>query len=212
MNGNKIGSPAPAVTSALVLPEPCRESGRSLERVLFERRSVREFARAPLPLAEVSQLLWAAQGFVSRNGHRTTPSAVALYPLEVYLVAGNIRDLDAGVYRYEPSVHRIVRVSAGDCRRALAEAALGQTWLDESAAILTIAAVERRTTRKYGQRGVRYVYMEAGQAAQNVLLQAIALDLVAAPVGAFDDEAIRAVVGLRAEEKPLYLIPIGRPR
>lgn len=205
-------SEAAALASPLVLHEPNRDSAHPLERALFERRSVRELSDVLLSLAEVSQLAWATQGLVSRSGHRTTPSAGALNPLELYLVAGNVRELAAGVYRYEPQEHRITRVAMGDCRSALAEAALGQAWLEDSAAILIIAADERRTTRKYGQRGVHYVHMEAGHSGQNALLQAVALGLAAAPVGALEDEAVRAVVGLPADEQPLYLIAVGRPR
>lgn len=210
MNGGEVQSRS--ANSSLVLPQPSRDGAHSLEQALFERCSVREFSRLPLSLAEVSQLLWAAQGRVSRDGRRTAPSAGALYPLELSLVAGNVRELAAGVYRYEPAEHRIACMATGDCRGALAEAALGQAWIEEAPAVLTIAAVERRVTRKYGQRGVRYVHIEAGHAGQNALLQAVALGLGAAPVGAFDDEAVRAIAGLRPDERPLYLIVIGRRR
>jgi len=209
MNSIEIGNPL--LTSSTRLHKPLRESAYSFERALYERHSLREFGAAPLPLAAVSQLLWSAQG-VSRSGHRTTPSAGALYPLELYLVAGNVRDLAAGVYRYDPAEHRLSEAAAADRRNALAEAALGQTWIADAAIILAIAAVERRTTHKYGERGVRYVYIEAGHAGQNVLLQAVALGLGSAPVGAFDDDAVAAVLSLRASEQPLYLIAVGEPR
>lgn len=194
------------------LPEPRRDSGYSLERALTDRRTVREFGAAALPLADLAQLAWAAQGVISASGRRTTPSAGALYPLEVYVVAANVQDLAPGVYRYQPSIHRLAALAEGDRRKTLAEAAWGQRWMEQVPAILVIAAVERRTTAKYGQRGVRYAHMEAGHAAQNVLLQARALDLDAALVGAFTDADVQAALGLPRDARPLYLVPVGRPR
>lgn len=197
---------------AVALPEPRRDSGVSLERTLAERRTVREFGPVALRLAELAQLAWAAQGVIAPSGRRTTPSAGALYPLEVYILAANVQDLAPGVYRYQPSLHRLAAVAEGDRRGELAEAAWGQRWIAQAPVILVIAAVERRTTGKYGQRGVRYAHMEAGHAAQNALLQAAALDLDAALVGAFTDSEVQAVLGLPRDARPLYLVPVGRPR
>jgi len=197
---------------AVTLPEPRRDSGVSLERTLAERRTVREFGPAALCLAELAQLAWAAQGVIAPSGRRTAPSAGALYPLEVYILAANVRDLAPGVYRYQPSLHRLAAVAEGDRRGELAEAAWGQRWIAQAPVILVIAAVERRTTGKYGQRGVRYAHMEAGHAAQNALLQAAALDLDAALVGAFTDSEVQAALGLPRDARPLYLVPVGRPR
>ena len=194
------------------LPEPRRDGAYPLERALQERRSVREFAKVPLRLEELAQLLWAAQGQVAPAGHRTAPSAGALYPLELFAVAGNVQDLAAGVYRYQPSLHRLAPIKEGDRRKQLVEAAWGQRWIAQAPAILVIAAVERRTTAKYGARGVRYVHMEAGHAAQNILLQAVALGLGATVVGAFGDAEVKAAAALPEDAQPLYLVPVGRPR
>jgi SagB-type dehydrogenase family enzyme len=207
-----LASVAAGIEPALTLPEPRRDSAFPLERALSERRSVREFRDTPLRLEELAQLVWAAQGRVTQSGHRTAPSAGALYPLELFVVAGNVQDLAAGVYRYQPSLHGLAPLAEGDRRKQLVEAAWGQRWLAQAPAIVVIAGVERRTTGKYGARGVRYVHLEAGHAAQNVLLQAVALGLGATVVGAFSDAEVKAVAALRADEQPLYLIPVGRPR
>jgi SagB-type dehydrogenase family enzyme len=204
--GNRMPS---AATIAL---SPPRTTGTlSLEEALQKRRSVRDFLGTPISLEDVSQLSWAAQG-VTHDGDRTAPSAGALYPLELYLVAGEVRDLPAGIYRYVPRRHQIEEIRRGDFRNGLAAAALHQDWLKNSAAILVFAAVEERTTGKYGARGLRYIPMEAGHAAQNVLLQAVALGLGGTPVGAFDDERMARVLELPGGEKVLYLVPIGKPR
>ena len=192
------------------LPKPRAEGPLSLERSLLARRSVRSYSRAALSLEDVSQLLWAAQGITGRGGYRTAPSAGALYPLETFLCAGRVEGLPAGVYKYRPQAHDLLRLAEGDLRGKLAEAALGQTWIREAPATVALAAVFRRVTGRYQQRGVRYAWMEAGHAAQNVLLQAVALGLGAVPVGAFDDRSVQRLLRMASEEEPLCLIPAGR--
>ena len=139
---------------------------------------------------------------------RTAPSAGALYPLELYLVAGMVRGLDPGVYKYAPAGHKLVKMIAGDQRHELASAAHGQ---DAVAAVLVFTAVERRTARKYGSRGMRYVHIETGHASQNVFLEATALGLGTVVVGAFEDDAVGELLHLPEGEAPLYLMPLGRP-
>lgn len=193
------------------LPQPNSDSDFSLERALKQRRSVRNFSGAALALNEIAQLLWSAQGITSPDGLRTAPSAGALYPLEIILAAGNVTGLDPGVYRYDPSGHLLTPVSEGDRRAELARAALGQLWMQTAPAVIAFGAVEERTTRKYGSRGIPYVYIEVGHSAQNVFLQAQALGLGAAVVGAFDDARIASILQMPKEERPLYLMPVGKP-
>ncbi|HIP52763.1 MAG TPA: SagB/ThcOx family dehydrogenase [Chromatiales bacterium] len=197
---------------AVMLPEPRQKSGLSIEQALLRRRSQREFSPAPLELMEVGQLVWAAQGISSREGLRTAPSAGALYPLEVYLAAGHVTGLEAGVYRYDQHRHRLVQVTAGDKRNSLADAAWGQAWVAEAPVVIVLAAVYECTTAKYGRRGLRYVHMEAGHAAQNLCLQGVSLGLGTTTVGAFSDDEVKRALGLTGSEAPLYLLPVGRPR
>ena len=142
---------------------------------------MREFAPEPLSLQTAAQLLWAAQGISSPHGLRTAPSGGALYPLELHLVAGKVAGLPAGIYRYDPAEHGLTRTARGDLRPALARAALNQSWIGEAPAAVVIAAVPRRSTRKYGERGIRYVHIEVGHAGQNLLLQAAGLGLGGVP-------------------------------
>ena len=90
------------------------------------------------------------------------------------------------------------------------QAALNQTWMQDAPAIIALTAIYERTTGKYGQRGIQYVHMEVGGAAQNVYLQAESMDLGTVFVGAFQDEEIKKILGLVAEEQPLALLPVGR--
>ena len=197
--------------AAVQLPEPRQEGAISVEQALARRRSVRDFRATPLPLASVGQLLWAAQGITNPRGDRTAPSAGALHPLEVYLVAGAVTGLEPGVYRYEPGRHQLLRVAVGDVRRDLARAALEQDWVADAPGILVLAGVYERSARKYGQRAPRYVHMEVGHAAQNVYLQAVALDLGTVVVGAFRDRQLARVLALPAEVQPLGVMPVGKP-
>lgn len=217
--GCTVATPTPSRTPTtspqypvIKLPEPRLRGEISLEETLLERRSVRDYAPGSLRLEEVSQLLWAAQGVTAEWGGRTAPSAGALYPLETYLVVGNVESLSPGVYKYNPEGHELVKVRDGDVREQLAVATLGQTCVKEGTISIVIAAVYERTTGKYGERGVRYVHMEAGHAAQNIYLQATALDLGMVTVGAFHDDQVKDIVGLSGNESPLYVIPVGRKK
>ena len=206
---------ASSITSELAgvikLLEPRPDSPTSVEAALRRRRSVREFKKEALTLAEVSQLLWATQGLTDPEGMRTAPSAGALYPLEVLLVVGKEGVLPAGLYRYRPQGHELISFVEGDKRARLAAAALDQDWLTGAPVTIVIAAVYERTARKYGQRAERYVHMEVGHAAQNVHLQAITLDLGTVVVGAFDDAEVKRLLTLADNEEPLCLMPVGRP-
>lgn len=194
------------------LPQPQRDGKVSLERCLAQRRSVRAFRDAPLSLSELSQLLWAAQGITGGERLRTAPSAGALYPLEVYVVAGKVEGLAPGIYKYRPSGHSLVQMAPEDRRRALAEAALNQQFIAEAPAVFVIAGVYERTAKRYGERAPRYVHIEVGHVGQNICLQAVALGLASVTVGAFRDAEVQRVVGMPAEEAALYILPVGRPR
>jgi len=194
----------------ITLPSPSFNTGIPLEQALLHRRSIREFSKEPLNIGEVSQMLWAAQGITHFEGFRTAPSAGALYPLEVYLVCGDVTGLERGIYHYIPHSHELSMKLQGDFRNELFNAALGQSWVFDGAVCFVITGVYDRTTRKYGSRGIRYVDMEAGHTAQNLLLQATALGLGGVTVGAFYDNHVRRIIDVGADEFPLYLIPVGR--
>ncbi len=196
----------PSPVGEIPLPTPSQSGEISLEEALTRRRSIREYTEEGLTSEEISQLLWAGQGIADPRGFRTAPSAGALYPLELYLAT------QEGAYHYLPSSHGSALVSEEDLRGGLWEAGLKQDALREAPAIIVVAAVYARTEGKYGPRAERYVKLEAGHAAQNILLQAIALGLGAVPIGAFHDEKVQEVLALPSDHKPLYLIPVGHPR
>jgi SagB-type dehydrogenase family enzyme len=204
--------PAAAQESDMIpLPAARRDGGASIERVLAERRSVRQYRDEQLSLEAAAQLLWAAQGVTRADGsRRTAPSAGALYPLEAYLVAGSVQGLEPGVYRYVAGRHALVRVHGGDVRAALADAALAQRSITEAPASIVLTGVHARTRERYGDRTTRYVDMEVGAAAQNVALQAVSLGLGCVYVGAFRDATMTQVLRLPADHAPLAILPVGR--
>ena len=200
-------STSPEPTSAgRDLPKPRFLGTRSLEETLAARRSVREFTQEPLTEAEISQLLWAAQGITSEEGRRTSPSAGALYPLELYLVTAS------GLSRYLPTKHQLLPQDDRDLRSAVQATALGQRSIGDAPAVFVMAGVYARTRQKYGNGAERYVDMEAGHAAQNLILQAVAMDLGGITIGAFEDRKLSNVLSMPDHHDPLYIIPIGHPR
>lgn len=192
-------------TERIKLPQPNTSGTISIEGTLLKRRSVRSYTDEDLSIEEISQLLWAAQGVTDSRGFRTAPSAGALYPLNIYITKSD------GTFAYNPTSHELIKLSESDIRRPLYTAGLYQEAIADAPAVFIITAVFQRTTKKYGDRGIQYVYIEAGHAAQNLLLQATALDLGGVTIGAFIDEQVSDIMALSTEETPIYIIPVGHP-
>ncbi len=193
----------------IVLPEPAHDSDTSIEAALWARRSTRNFSEEAITLEQLGQLLWAGQGITDPSGKRTAPSAMALYPLKVYAVVGNVEGVAAAIYAYDPTTHTLSRLIDGDQRQALAQAATGQTSVKQGAVAFVITAVYEAETRMFDDRGIRFVHLEAGHAAQNICLQAVGLKLGTVTVGSFTDASVQKVLGLPDDEIPLYIIPAG---
>ena len=193
------------------LPPPVKQGGMSLAAALTVRRTVRRFASRPLDLAQISQLLWSADGRSDPRGLRTAPSAGATYPLDLYLVVGErgVKDLPAGVYHYRVEAHALAPVAPGDARGAVARASLHQSWMIQAPVMVVITGEYRRCIARYGERGVRYTHMEAGNVSQNLFLAAEALGLGAGIVGAFEDKALAQVMKLPPAHEPLLVMPVG---
>ena len=194
------------------LPQPDVTGQVSLEKTIKRRRTIRSFASRGITLKDFSQMLWAAQGIIEEGGfRRSVPSGGALYPLDVYAVVGEngVQEIESGVYHYEPRTHEITLVKEGDLRRELAKAALGQRWMAGAPVSLIVTAEYKRSSSKYGERGVRYSMIEAGHVGQNIFLQAEALGLGAGIVGAFHDQEVIWVAKLNQGHEPLLIMPVG---
>ncbi len=193
------------------LPDMPHQGAMSVEAALWARHSTRGFTRDSIALADLGRLLWAAQGVNRPNSHRTAPSAMATYPLELYVVASRVRDLPAGVYRYRPMTHEVERVAGGDKLPELVSSAVRSAWIGDAAVVFVFAADQGRATR-LRDRAERWMGVEVGAAAQNLALEAAALDLGGTFVGSADDAALARIVGLPASQRPMGLVPVGRPR
>ncbi len=191
------------------LPEIKEKSNVSVEEAIKNRRSIRNFKDQEVALSDLSQILWAAQG-VTEEEYRASPSAGATYPLEVYVFIRKVDGLESGIYRFIPEDHSLIKLEEGDFSKKLQKAALNQGFIGEASFKIVFSAIYERTTKRYGERGERYVYMEAGHAAQNAYLQCESLDLGMVVVGAFDDESVRNILSLKEGEYPLYIIPVGK--
>jgi SagB-type dehydrogenase family enzyme len=196
----------------LKLPQPAFDGTVSVERAIKERRTSRAFRPDPLNMAQLSQLLWAAQGITDeRRGFRAAPSGGALYPLDVYAVVGEkgVDGLRAGIYRYHPASHSLELTGKEDLRKDVASAALSQMWIATAPVVFVITAEYERITRKYGERGIRYAHIEVGHVGQNIFLQAETLSLGAGIVGAFRDASVAEAIGAPKEHEPLIIMPVG---
>jgi len=194
------------------LPQPKIEGTVSVEQAIGQRRTVRAFSPQMLQLDQLSQLLWSAQGLTGGSGYkRSAPSAGALYPMDVYAVAGpgSVARIEAGVYRYDPQGHMLSRVAKRDARDEVARACLSQMWMAQAPVNLVVTAEYSRITGKYGNRGLRYAMIEAGHIGQNLFLQAEALGLKAGIVGAYHDERLIEIMNLPRTHEPLLIMPIG---
>jgi SagB-type dehydrogenase family enzyme len=204
-NQNTAGLPMKVKLSG---PETS-DRGR-IEELIEKRRSVRRYKDKKFSESIIFRLLWAAQGISScKEGLRTSPSAGALYPLEIHIVVGEGNEPEPGVYRYLPEKHALVREIAGDMREKLSKAALFQPMIKNAPVSIVISAVYARITDKYGNRGLRYTHMEAGHTAQNIYLLGVELGIGTCAVGAFDDVEVKSVLKLPTNEEPLYILPLG---
>jgi len=194
--------PAPPAPPATGEAQAAADLFGAIER----RRSVRAFAADPVSGEHIALMMRSAQGITDpASGFRAAPSAGALYPLELYAAAAD------GVYRYSPADDELRRLNDNDVRRVLALAALAQMFIAEAPVVFVVNAVYARTAAKYGERAERYVHLEAGHAAQNLMLTAVHLGLGSVAIGAFVDEGVRRAIAAGNDETPLYLIPVGTP-
>ncbi len=206
-----VAGRAQPASPTIKLPEVRHQSAMSLDAALWARQSTRTFTGDTMTLADLGQLLWAAQGMNRPNRHRTAPSAMATYPLELYVVVSRVRDLPPGVYHYLPVGHEIERLAAGD-RLADVVAAAHSAWIADAAVVVVLAGAFDRASVRLRDRAERYIAVEAGAAAQNLGLEAAALGLGATFVGSGEDSALSRIALLPPGQRPMGMMPVGRPR
>ncbi len=194
---------------AVKLPPPQLTGNLSLEHCLSHRRSCRLFEPAPLPLTSAAQLLWAAQGVTGLGGLRCAPSAGAAYPFRLYAVAMNVERLAPGAYQYDPDLHALSLSRKGDLRAQLLPGVMDQAEIADAAMAIVLAANFARMQREFGESGARLAHIEAGHIAQNILLQAVSLEVGAIGLGRIDETVCAAVLDLPKQERPVYVVLAG---
>ncbi len=208
-----LAAVAPAALAAeprpIPLPPPSKAGAVTVETALATRRSVRSFSKQALTLAEVGQLLWAAQGVTGPDGKRTAPSARHLYPLELAVVAQDVEGLPRGAYRYVPARHALEPLALTKDGAPLLARATSQAQVHAAPAVFVIAAVYERMAT--GESSRRFTDFEAGLATENLLLQAVALGLGAVVVGGMEPAAAREAVRFPGREQVIVLVPVGHP-
>jgi len=217
-------------SNTIKLPEPRTDGGISVEKSLETRRSIRSFGKDGLTLDEFSQLLWAAQGVTDNEGHRTAPSAMAKYPLQVYLLADNVTGLPAGVYHYSPQGHNLTIMAEGNVNEYYNATAGFEAWIKTAPAIFVItgniSGINQMPGLRPGNRTSgsnrtsgnqmprqdpsQWVYIDAGAAAENLLLEVVSLDLASTYTAGFSANKTEDLLGLPSGEVPIGVLPVGR--
>lgn len=194
---------------AIPLPDPDTSGGSSLAWTLQNRHAARDFLPGSIRLQALVQLLWAAQGETDRTTtRRAAPSFNNLYPLSVYVLAGNVERLNGGCYQYLPEDHALRRMTLDDLREPLAQS-LREQWIANAPVVLIFAGDYERAAQRLGKNSARYVDIELGHAAQNVYLQATALHVGTIFFAIFDHKKINALLNLSPQELPVGIMPVG---
>lgn len=204
------------ILATVDLPQAEISGNMSVDQAIQNRRSVRSFSATPLTLKDVSQLLWAAQGITdSERNFRATPSAGHVFPMEVYLVAGNgsVQELEAGIYHYNPFNNTLEKIVEGDQRYNLSQAAHQQKWVNDAPISLVVTGNYQKMQDKYpeGNISTRFVDMEAGHIGENIYLEVVSRGLGTVAIGSFYDDQMINLLKLPSNETPLYIYPVGYP-
>jgi SagB-type dehydrogenase family enzyme len=224
--GRKQGDPQPPYEipldndqSLIDLPDPedIDLGSFDLRKAIETRRTLRRYSDDSLSLEELSYLLWLTQGVKSidekRNvTWRTVPSAGCRHPFETYLSINRVDDLEPGLYRYAALEHKLMPVRLDEAfNDELTEACSGQRHVQTSAVNFIWVAVPERTTWRYSERTYRYIYLDAGHVCQNLYLAAESINCGICAIGAYEDDAADALMGLTPPEKyVIYMASLGR--
>jgi SagB-type dehydrogenase family enzyme len=195
------------------LPNQLQESALNFSEVLRRRKSIRSFSLQPLSKIDLAFLLWASTG-IQRIEHgyefRTAPSAGALYPIETYIAANNVEDLSEGIYHYNIKNHLLEEIKLGNFSNKLAHAALDQEMCADAPVVFLWTAIFGRSKWKYSQRAYRYIYLDAGQVAQNLALASASISCGSCQVGAFFDDEMNSIIDIDGlEESTICLSVVG---
>jgi SagB-type dehydrogenase family enzyme len=184
------------------LPAPKMEGGMPLMQALKERRSGREFSSEKLPVATLSNLLWAAWGINRADGHHTAPSARNMQEIDIYVA------LSDGLFLYEPKEHQLQRILAEDVRAATGNNA----YVKDAAVNLIYVADLARANLKEPDAIEFYTGADTAFLAQNVYLFCASEKLSVVVRGSIDRPALAKIMKLRADQKITLAQSVGYPK
>lgn len=210
--------PYPEEAGYIGLPKPdeLQIPNMTLRQAIAQRRSLRDYSGQPLSLDELAYLLWAAQGVkrvTSRPATlRTVPSAGARHAFETYLLVNRVEELAPGLYRYLALEHALIAVDlSAEIKEKITRACRGQSHVRDSAVTVIWMAVAERMLYRYGERGYRYLHLDAGHACQNLYLAAENIGCGACAIAAFDDDLFDATLKLDGDEQfVIYAASLGK--
>ena len=209
----------PGIAAIIDLPsaQDFQPAEISITQAIAERVSVRKYAERALSLAELSYLLWCTQGVKSIEPHlvtlRTVPSAGARHAFETYILINRVNGLVPGLYKFLAIDHQLAKIDTGDSpiSEVITEACLRQNFVRQSAATFIWTAAAYRMTYRYGQRGYRYLHIDAGHVCQNLYLAAGAIHSGVCAIAAFDDDKLNAALRLDGENQfAIYVATVGK--
>ncbi|MBO8439739.1 MAG: SagB/ThcOx family dehydrogenase [bacterium] len=172
----------------------------TLMQALEKRQSVREFDKGNIPLRELSNLLWAANGVNREDGKRTAPSALNKQDVDVYVCMEN------GAYKYDAKGHALVQVTDKDVRPAVAAQ---QTWAADAPVVIVLVSDLRKLG---GEKAREMGAIDAGHVSQNVCLYCAATGLATVPRASMDKRAVATALNLENGQEPMLNLPVGYPK
>jgi len=200
--------PVPADGTAIPLPEPGLLPDRNVNflEVIELRSTVRQYMGTALSLEDLSYLLWCTQGvkmtFPNGDSRRNVPSAGGRHAFETYLYIQRVQGLAPGLYRFLPIEHALLPEAAGEPQEEVFLAGFKAANMVKNSAVTFVwVAVSGRMTEKFGPRGYRYLFLDAGHVCENLYLAAQTINVGVCAVGAFFDEALNAALNLDGEHE-----------
>ncbi len=198
------------------LPKPDEDNLFSLEKAFRLRETKREYSESAITLHHLSKLLHAAQGKRTDSNKLLTPSAQEQYPLTIHVVIKNVLDVSEGLYQYDNMNHSLALIEAGQFSESLEKTAIGeQAWVSNAVVVFVLSSDIQSMNKHFAaqkplnQRGERYCYIEVGAVAQNVQLQATALNIGMVLVGGFDNDQVKSVLQISDELEPSAFLCLG---
>ena len=200
----------PVISDVVKLPDPKLKGTMSVEEAIQSRRSRRLYSDKPVTLAELSQVLWSAQGITNEKGYRAAPSAKSAYPYSLYVVIRNAQGIENGLYLYDPTTNTLGNLGLANAEALLIEAGVQDNSQKAPVVIVMTAAMAKMQAVFPGADPHKNIYLEGGHIGQNVYLEVESLGMATVVSGGFNPIAVAKALRIDpVTEEVVYLIPFG---